>query len=67
MFTVLKIEIERNETVPETWAVYTSDDWDTDCETLAEAYLYAAKRFHELGMLELQDRINHLGDDASVS
>lgn len=30
------------------------------CETLAEAYLCAAKKFHELGMNELQERINKL-------
>lgn len=30
------------------------------CDTLAEAYLRAAKWFHQRGMIELQERINKL-------
>jgi hypothetical protein len=42
------------------YKVYIGGDGGHKCHTLAEAYLYAAKRFHELGMLELQNRINRL-------
>ena len=51
-----EIEIEGDDC----FVVWVNDDDEQYCHTLAEAYLYVAKRFHELGMLELQERINKL-------
>ena len=45
--------------LPPRFVVYFNDD-DYKADTLAEAFLYVAKRFHELGLDELEKRINAL-------
>ena len=52
------IEIDEFALAPR-FVVYFNDD-DYKAETLAEAFLYVAKRFQELGLDELQKRINQL-------